>query len=402
MEPPVPPRRRHTLAWIIFVITFLLLVGSIGPEKVVHIDTSGQIATGLESSVVTPTFEDGIAHSTTGASAVHIALPQTVRGIYITAWTAGTPKRLVNILSMYDNSILNAVVIDIKDASGRISYQPLDGTLAATGVGTKRISNLPAVIEQFHQRGIYVIGRISVFQDPYHAQLHPTDTFTDIQTGEVWNDYKGIAWLRPDSVNVREYTEAIARDAYTQGFDEINLDYVRFPSDGDLKAIDLSGLTKSRAEVMQDFFVGISSSLRSEGIPVSADVFGLTMSASDDVGIGQKVALIAPHVDALAPMVYPSHFWNGTYGIAVPAEEPYKVIYKSMSDGIAKLASAGVDMRVLRPWLQDFDLVGVPYGSDKVAAQIQAAHDLGIDSWMLWDPANTYTQSVFKLTNEVE
>lgn len=386
--------RHTTLVVVLGVLAFLLFVGETGPERMRDVTpVAQQLTSDLAPGVLPLALEQTITHS--NPSTVHLPTPDPLRGIYSTGWTAGTPTRLRRVLGLFDGSILNAVVIDIKDATGKLSYQPIDPTLAATGVGTNRIANLAGVISQFHERGIYVMGRIAVMQDPFYAKLHPEDALHDIHTGAPWVDYKGIAWLDPSSERVRDYVAAIARDAYAQGFDEINVDYVRFPSDGDLKSIDLSHLIKNKAETMQEFFVLLRADL--EGIPLSADVFGLTMSAGDDVGIGQKAVLIAPSVDALAPMVYPSHFWNGSYGIPVPATEPYKVIYKSLSDGIAKLAAAGIDKSKLRPWLQDFDLLGVPYGPIEVLAQIQAAHDLGIESWVLWDPANTYTPQAFKL-----
>lgn len=389
------PHHTHWVAGIAFVLTFLLLVDTISPDMVR--DTTSDMR--LAPAVTIPTIQEPIAAPLLDDGA-HLRTPIPLRGIYVTGWTAGTPKRLSHILSLFDKSDLNAVVVDIKDATGKLSYEPLDPTLKDTGVGTKRIRDLSGLIDEFHARGIYVIGRISVFQDPFYAPLHPDETLHDTRTGLPWEDYKGIKWLRPDSMAVREYVAAIARDAYAQGFDEINLDYVRFPSDGPLKDLDLTGFAKPKAETMQDFFVAMREAL--SDIPLSADVFGLTMSAKDDVGIGQKATLIAPSVDALAPMVYPSHFWNGTYGIAVPAAEPYKVIHKSLSDGIAKLEAVGIDKSKLRPWFQDFDLVGVPYTAELVRAQIQAAHDLGIDSYMMWDPTNEYTREVYATKNELE
>jgi hypothetical protein len=390
------------IAIICATIAFFLFVGVVGTDR--SIDTSTTVVSTLEESITIPSFEQSIAPQSmtqnTLTTALHVATPDPLRGIYLTGWTAGTPSRLAKALMLFEgSSILNAVVIDIKDATGRLSYQPLDGELVAIGVGTNRIKDLAGLIDTFHRRGIYVIGRLTVFQDPFYAAAYPGEAFTDTRTGLMWRDYKGIAWLRPDSVAVAKYTTTIARDAYAQGFDEINLDYVRFPSDGELKYIDLSTFTKNKAETMQDFFRTMRTELAS--IPLSADVFGLTMSARDDVGIGQKAALIAPEVDALAPMLYPSHFWNGTYGIAVPAQEPYKVIYKSLIDGVAKLGAAGIDKTKLRPWFQDFDLVGVPYDAAMVRAQIQAAADLGIYSWMMWDPHNDYTDEVYKLEPEV-
>ncbi len=378
------------IAGFFFVATFGLLVGVLGPSDIMHTDPVQDVTSPLAEPAVVPSFEQGISeHPTT----IHQPTPNPLRAIYLTGWSAGTPSRLSKALELFEDSILNAVVIDIKDATGRLSYQPRDPELQALGVGTNRIASLDRVIQAFHDRGIYVIGRLSVFQDPYYAAKFPEETFLDTRTGQTWSDHKGIAWLRPDSEQVREYVVRIARDAYAQGFDEINVDYVRFPSDGELAYLDTSGFVYSRAETMEQFFIKLRDDLA--GIPLSADVFGLTMSAADDVGIGQKATLIAPHVDALAPMVYPSHFWNGTYGIAVPAAEPYMVIKKSLSDGIAKLDAAGISRDTLRPWLQDFDLLGISYDAAKVRAQIQAAAELGITSWMMWDPTNVYTKEVY-------
>lgn len=403
---PVSAYKERAFAKIIAIIcatiAFFVFVGVVGTDR--SIQTGATIGSAFEEPVSIPAFEqsmasESVAHTTVGDGS-HVATPEPLRGIYLTGWTAGTPARLTKALKLFEgDSILNAVVIDIKDATGRLSYQPVDSALLDIGVGTNRITDLSSVIETFHQRGIYVIGRLTVFQDPFYAAKYPSEALTDIRTGLVWRDYKGIAWLRPNSKAVAEYTATIARDAYAQGFDEINLDYVRFPSDGELKYIDLSMLTKNKAETMQDFFRSIRAQLAE--IPLSADVFGLTMSARDDVGIGQKAVLIAPEVDALAPMLYPSHFWNGSYGMAVPAEKPYEVIYRALSDGIAKLDAVGIDRSKIRPWFQDFDLLGVPYDAAKVRAQIQAAADLGVYSWMMWDPRNDYTDEVYILEPEV-
>ncbi|HWC57450.1 MAG TPA: putative glycoside hydrolase [Candidatus Paceibacterota bacterium] len=360
-------------ALLSFLIILFLVVGVAGRE------TAPQPV--VAAAVVAPV----------AALPVHLPLPDPLHGLYVTAWTAGTPKNLDHIFSLFATGEFNAVVIDIKDASGRLSYQPLDPTLQALGVGTNRISDLSAVIDAFHTKGIYVIGRVSVFEDPFYAKLHPEDAFVDTRTGGVWTDYKGIAWLRPDSSDVEHYVADIAKDAYAQGFDEINLDYVRFPSDGALQYLDTSHFQDDKATTMEHFFAAIGEAMKTAHIPLSADVFGLTMSVSNDMGIGQKADLIAPSVDTLAPMVYPSHFGDGAYGIPVPAADPYDTIHHSLSDGIAKLAAVGIDKDHLRPWLQDFTLLGISYTPDMVRAQIQAAADLGIDSWVLWDPANRYT-----------
>ncbi|HTH92918.1 MAG TPA: putative glycoside hydrolase [Candidatus Paceibacterota bacterium] len=326
----------------------------------------------------------------------HITTPDPVTAVYASGWIAGTKSGMGHIFDLLSGNKLNAVVIDIKDATGRLSYEPLDPTLLASGVGTKRIANLPALISELHAKGVYVIGRIEVFQDPYYPTIHPEDALQSIKTGSPWKDPKGNLYLRADSPDVWHYTERIAEDAYAQGFDEINLDYVRFPSDGNLSDIDESTFTKDKEHTIEDFFADVDAHLRGQDhIPLSADIFGLTLSANDDMGIGQKLELIAPHVDYVCPMIYPSHFANGSYGYKNPAEHPYDIIHTSLTAGIAKLKAITIPETKLRPWLQDFNL-GAIYTPDMVQAQITATNDVGIQSWLMWDPRNLYTSSVLK------
>lgn len=328
--------------------------------------------------------------------ATHIATPDEVRAIYISSWSAGTASSMKHLNAILDAGKVNAVVIDIKDATGRLSYMPQDQELLASGVGTKRIANLSALIESLHARNIYVIGRISVFQDPYRPTVHPEDALQDLTTGKPWKDKKGLTWLRADNPDVWKYIESIALDAYAQGFDEINMDYVRFPTDGALKNIDQSTFTKPKYAIIEDFFIHLDSVIRQQhNIPLSADVFGLTVSAADDLGIGQKIELIAPYVDYICPMIYPSHFADGSYGFKKPAQYPYEIIHKALSDGLVKLSAANIPAEKMRPWLQDFDL-GAVYTADMVQAQIDATAAVGLKSWLMWDASNKYTLSVYK------
>lgn len=323
----------------------------------------------------------------------HISTPQNVRGIYVTGWVAGTKTAMDRIFSLIDTTDINTVIIDVKDSTGRISFTPLDPALIAIGAGTKRIANLQNLITKLHERGIYVVGRVVVFQDPYFANLYPETAFKDSRTGAPWRDNKGIVWLNAADKRVWEYTARVARDAYAQGFDEINLDYVRFPSDGPLAYLDTTAVVKNRAETMREFFAYMDVELRQKSaIVLSADIFGLVTSARGDLGIGQVLETIAPYVDYVAPMVYPSHYAVGSFGIASPAAEPYKIIYRAMGDGIKRFEAIGEKPEKMRAWLQDFDL-GAVYTADMVRAQMRALNDLGLNSWMLWDPKNIYTKA---------
>jgi hypothetical protein len=387
----------------ILLIALVVVVAGFG-WHVYEGDVKGTSLVAGASVTTAPAHSTSLVQATEQSPAVaaavvppvtHIKTPTDVTGIYISSWSAGTPSSMAHINTLLAGGKLTAVVIDIKDATGRLSYEPLDPALIATGDGTKRIANLPALIQSLHARHIYVIGRIEVFQDEYYPTIHPEDALQSIKTHSPWKDPKGLTYLQENNTDVWHYTESIAEDAYAQGFDEINLDYVRFPSDGDLNDINESTFTQNKEDTIASFFADIDSRLRQKDhIPVSADIFGLTMSADDDMGIGQKLELIAPHVDYVCPMVYPSHFADGTYGYKNPAEFPYQIIHTSLSDGIAKLAAVNIPADKLRPWLQDFNL-GAIYTAGMVQDQITATNDLGLHSWLMWDASNKYTSSVF-------
>jgi len=388
--------REQTKHHIHYVLTGLVVLTAAGALFLQH-DTK-KIEQQMVVVPVVETIPAPEVASITEPEAVktfHQPIPESVKGIYVSGWVAGTTTSMNRIMALLDTTSANTVIIDIKDATGRLSYQPLAPELQKLGVGTNRIKDLEVLIKQLHDKQIYVIGRVAVFQDPYFAIKNPDSAFKDIRTGLAWHDNKGLAWLRTNDQATWDYTVSIARDAYSQGFDEINLDYVRFPSDGLLAYLDKTQIIKSRPETVRDFFVYMDEKIRKEsGIPLSADIFGLAASATGDLGIGQILEYIAPHVDYVAPMVYPSHFAKGSYGIADPASAPYGVIYRSMSDAVKKMIAIGEDPHKLRPWLQDFDL-GAVYTVELVRAQITATADAGLDSWMMWDPRTVYTKDAF-------
>lgn len=346
--------------------------------------------------------------------------PVIVKGIYLTNWTAGSSKRLASLVSLVDRTELNAMVIDIKDYSGYVAYRTgIPEVVAAGAENELRILRPNALIKDLHDKGIYVIGRISVFQDPILAKAHPEWAVKNKNTGALWTDRKGIAWMDTAAKPVWDYHIALARDAFARGFDEINFDYVRFPSDGDLTltAFPYWDETTARHKIVAKFFAYVREQLPTQKL--SADLFGLTTSAGDDLGIGQKIEDGFAHFDYVCPMVYPSHFAAGYGGYQKPAERPYEVIAASMTAGLTKLKKyvgsvTEVDVATsttetstvdweptavprigkLRPWLQVFDL-GATYDTAKIQAQIKAADDVlaGTEhyaGWLLWDPSNNY------------
>ncbi|MDH5442163.1 MAG: putative glycoside hydrolase [Candidatus Nomurabacteria bacterium] len=328
--------------------------------------------------------------------AKHKSVPDSVRAVYMTSYVAGSSRARNRVIDLIESTELNSVIIDIKDATGYIAFPMYDPMINQVGATSKRITDIESLLEKLHNKGIYVIGRVQVFQDPFLAEKWPDEAVRSISTGDVWRDNKGIAWMDVGSKATWDYTARIANEAYDLGFDEINFDYVRYPSDGDLSDVfyPISG-SDIRADSLVRFFQFMYDKFNDTEIVISADVFGLTAVEKNDMGIGQIIERIAPLVDYIAPMVYPSHYANGFRGFANPADHPYDVVFHSMNTARKRLEAIGEDPNKLRPWLQDFDYKAT-YTADMVRAQIQATYDAGLNSWMIWDPRNQYTASAYK------
>ncbi len=322
----------------------------------------------------------------------HIETPEFVKAIYLSSWVAGSKNFRDSLIKIVDETEINAMVIDIKDSTGRIAFEIPNEKIQEIGAIEKRISNIRELTNLLHQKNIYIIGRISVFQDPYLTKVIPEWAINKKSDGSVWKDRKGLSFLDPAKREVHEYILDLAIDSYNEGFDEINFDYIRYPSDGNISDINYRlAEGKTRADNIETFFKYISTEIKKENnIKTSADLFGLTTEGMDDMGIGQVWEKALPYFDFIAPMVYPSHYPAGYAGYSNPSNYPYEVIYKSISSAINRTKLMNEDINKIRPWLQDFDL-GATYTKEMVRAQIKALDDLEISSWMLWDPRNKYT-----------
>ena len=323
----------------------------------------------------------------------HIPTPDPLKAVYMSSWAAGNQKFRAHLFDLVEKTEINAVVIDIKDYTGRISFMVQDPKLIKIGSAQNRIPDIKKFIADLHDRDVYVIGRISSFQDSFLINVYP-DSAVRNKKGQIWQDYKGVKWLDASALPVWEYLVAIGREAYSVGFDELNFDYIRYPSDGDMKDIvyPWSG-DKPRREVMKSFFAYIREQFATSSIPLSIDLFGLTTSASGDLGIGQNLEDALMYFDYVAPMVYPSHFGKGFIGFPKPAEKPYEIIKYSMDKAIEKASNVESNPGKIRPWLQAFDL-GAVYTPTLVRAQIQATYDSGLTSWMLWNAGSVYNKDV--------
>jgi len=337
--------------------------------------------------------------------------------VYFTSWSAGMRRRIDYLVDLHRNTSMNAVVIDVKDFSGYLAFRVAVPEAKEIGAIQDKVRNIDAVINRLHGEGIYVIARITAFQDPVLAAARPelaVHSVAKLPKGRkpvltaatLWLDRKGLAWIDPASQPAWDYLAAIASDALGHGFDEINFDYVRFPSDGDLKDMYFpawDGKTPKH-KVISRFFGYLRKNL--DGVPISADLFGLATVDEGDMGIGQVIEDGYADFDYVCPMVYPSHFARKFLGFANPAEHPYEVVKHSMQQaagrlsqfnqpppGVSGTARAASKVK-LRPWLQDFNL-GAKYTTEMVEAQIQAVHDALGDryaGYLLWSPSNIYTR----------
>jgi hypothetical protein len=310
----------------------------------------------------------------------------------MTSWATGNKKFRDELFDLVDTTEINAVVIDVKDYSGRISFPVDDPRLTKIGASQNRIPDIKDLIARLHAKNVYVIARISSFQDSFLINSHP-EWAVKTKEGNVWQDYKGVKWLDAGAQPVWDYLVAIGEQSYAYGFDELNFDYIRYPSDGNLVDIAYSWSNgRTRAEVMHDFYLYLREQLASTSVPISADMFGLTTSSNDDLGIGQVLVDALPYFDYVSPMVYPSHYSKGYLGFAKPAEHPYDVVKYSMGTAVGRAIAASSSPEKLRPWLQAFDL-GAIYTPAMVRAQIQATNDVGLSSWMLWDAGSIYDKN---------
>ena len=346
----------------------------------------------------------------------YVSTPSSVKGIYMTSWTASSPKYRDGLVKLVEETELNSVVIDIKDYSGKIVFPIEDNpTLKAYGSEEVRVKDLEDFIEGLHKKGIYVIGRIAVFQDAYFVKHRP-DLAVKNKLGEVWKDRKGISWVDAGSREYWDYIILLAKEARKIGFDEINFDYIRFPSDGNMQDISYPwSTTTPKSEVLKEFFQYLHSnliiqgeSLDSQRLKISADLFGMATTATDDMGIGQVLENALPYFDYISPMVYPSHYPPTFQGFKEPEAHPYEVVHFALEEGIKKANKLDLVMASstpvventhygakIRPWLQDFGL-RQDYGSLEVRAQIKATNDNGLTSWLLWSASNKYTNSALQ------
>lgn len=310
-----------------------------------------------------------------------------VKGVYMTGYAAGDSGYVNQILALADETEINAIVMNVKEDDGYLTYDADVPMARELGLIDKRIGDIDGLIATLSEHDIMPIARVVCFKDPRLATKRP-ELAVQSTEGGMWADWKDQHYTNPYNHEVWEYLVQVAEDAARHGFREIQFDYVRFPTDGPISKALYPGEYCKMEDAIAGFLAYARGRLEKLGVWVSADVFGLTVHTTGDGGFGQQIEKICQNVDIVCPMVYPSHYSDGSYGYAEPNREPYGIVSEAMKDTRRRLAGTGA---LGRPWLQDFSLGGVEYGVERVKAQIKAAEEQGFTEWLLWDPSLKYT-----------
>ena len=336
--------------------------------------------------------------------------PVKVKAVYLTGPKAGVA--LDQFIDLVNTTELNALVIDIKETV--VNYEP-NVPLAQEHKLYTKFYNVDEVLRKCHENGIYVIGRIVVFRDNALAQAVP-DFAIRKADGSFWleNKSKEGAWTNPSVQGVLDYNIEIAMDAVSRGFDEIQFDYVRFPTVPKSNPAHYPEDMPDKIDIIDGFLQQASERIKAiREVPISADVFGIIAeSVSDGKAIGQQLEYLGANADYLCPMIYPSHYANAGSGImgngmgqkingvlfTAPDLHPYDVILQSLLKTKSRAEASEGFKAGIRPYLQDFTASYIKntayyqtYGPKQLREQIQAVYDAGYEEWILWNGKNVYS-----------
>ncbi|MDR7303334.1 putative glycoside hydrolase [Haloactinomyces albus] len=362
--------------------------------EAVPLDEAGRFSTEVKQPPATiPVVASDRAGNRTAAEVTVEVTHPGMRAVHMTghAWTSAQLREPV--LRMARQGKIDTIELDIKDESGEIAYDsqvPLANKIGAD----KGYYDARKVIDRLHDMGVRVVGRLVAFKDPILAEASWKSGHRErvVQTpgGGAYNGgYGQYSFTNFANPVVRQYNIDIAAEAAALGFDDILYDYVRRP-DGNIESMRFADLETTPSKSIANFLKQTREQVRGHGAYLGACVFGITVTRPESVG--QNIPMMSEHLDYVAPMIYPSHWGPGEYGVANPNQEPYKIVNRSLQDWQKVVQGTGAQVI---PWLQDFSL-GVAYGPEEVTAQITATRDAGIDSFLLWSAACEYTAEALK------
>jgi hypothetical protein len=355
--------------------------------------TLGGLAVWVTARGTSAPVPDAAKHTTTLPSPKPKSfLPKEIRGVHVTMMLASLEGKLAQYANLTSEG-LNTIELDIKDENGTVAFSSPQAPLADQVGAAGNYYNPAKVAKQLHARGIYLIGRIAVFEDPVLSARRP-DLAIQHSDGSTWLDNNGLGWSNEYSKTVWDYNVSIAKAAAKAGFDEIQFDYVRFPTDGPIESAVWPGkVNESMSTTIADFLKYASGQLKPLGVRVSADVFGL--AASNKLGVGQSPRQMAKYLDALSPMVYPSHFGPGTYGLPDPQAAPGMTVGYALDDFNTAIRGSKAE---LVPWIQDFTM-GRTFTPSDIRDEILAVRNSGARGYLIWNASGEYTPGTLRPEN---
>jgi hypothetical protein len=334
-----------------------------------------------------------------GAASTVTLKPQVIKAAYLTYYGIADKGIRERVFDLLDRTELNAVVIDVKGDRGLIPYRTqVPAALEAGALGPVIMKDFDKILADLKSRNVYTIARIVAFKENVLAAARPELAVIDTRTGKAWIDNEKLAWVDPTREEVWDYLIAVAKEVAEKGFDEIQFDYVRFPTDGKLSAAKYSKpiTPQVRIETIAAFLAKARKELGPTGVFLAADIFGYTAFNDNDTDIGQRIEDLAPHVDYLSPMVYPSGYHLGIPGYRNPVSHSYEIVRESIR--LTRKRTEGLPVQI-RPWLQDFRDYAFDkriFGVTEIRDQMRGADEAGGAGWMLWNPRNDYTAAALR------
>jgi hypothetical protein len=324
-----------------------------------------------------------------------------VRALYLNRFAPQSPRKMQHLFRIADSSEINAFVIDMKDEFG-LNYRSSNPKIKRNAGGTHgHVGNVKALVDSVKAHGLLPIARIVVFKDPVAAQVNPEWTIRR-EDGSIWQDKEGLAWVSPYNRELWEYNLGIAEELVQLGFEEIQWDYIRFPEPyRSLPKQVFPGAQVSKPDILAAFLKEARERLSKHNVRSTADVFGLVTSVRGALEIGQQWEKLSAVTDVMLPMVYPSHYPRGAFGIAYPNAEPYQVVKAAIDAARVREEKLGITKAEhVRPWIQAFSIGKLQYGAEQVRAQKKAIYDAGYNGWILWSPGSRYDAYVPALERE--
>ena len=360
----------------------------------------GSAGSVMEEEVIVPVEED--------SEGIPRPDPVKVKGIYVSGPAAGIAK-MDELIDLVDRTELNAMVIDVKNDEGKVTYKMQSDRVQELGTSVRYIPDIKGLVDKCKEKDIYLIARIVAFRDPYLAEKKPEWAVHD-GDGEIFRDKNGMAWVNPYNRELWDYLVEVASQAAADGFDEVQFDYIRFSTDIKEEEVDYGPEAEKidKIEIITEFTKYLYENLVPCGVYVAADVFGTVIDNEIDQKIvGQDYVKMAQNLDYICPMVYPSHYHNGAYGIVVPDADPYATIHAAAVSSARQLQAVPEEDRAhVRLWLQSFTASWVPghirYGPEQIRQQIKGAYDAGYEEWILWNAAVNYQPDSLLTPEEAE